>query len=197
MQLQKNQQIIEQIIFLPERTQEEHRREFQLFTDNFDLIWRNADIIINTPEFYYSYFHCAFISAMFMGNYYLRIGQLLHLWKQNTLVDTCDKCQGPLYIFCAGGSPLSGRNRCSGICGDCKKFSSISLPGCRRVMEALHFIKTNQNKRKVIRTKGQSFSWGEGLVGEAVPDEVIEEGIQPATFTDVVARLKQCEAGEK
>ena len=196
MELKDNQQIIEESLTLPKISQEERAAELQLLADNLDLIWRNADIIINTPEFYYSYFHCAFISVAFLGGYYLRLGQLVHLWKQNTLVVTCDECQGPLYIFGAGGSPLSGRNHCSGICGDCKKFSSKSLRGFRTVMEALDFIKKHQNKRKVIRTKGQSFSWGEGLVGEAVPDEAIGEGIQPATFTDVVARLKQYETGE-
>ena len=196
MQLQKNQRIIEQIIFLPERTQEEHRREFQLFTDNFDLIWRNDDLIINTLEFYYSYFQSAMISVAYFGGGYITIGQLLEAWKQNLLVDTCDKCQGVLYIFCAGGSPLSGSNGCLGICGDCKQVSQTRLQGIRTVIEALIFIKKNLNKRKILRTWGQHFSWKDGLVGSPVPDEVIEEGIEPVTFADVVTRLIQYETGD-
>jgi hypothetical protein len=51
------------------------------------------------------------------------------------------------------------------------------------------------NKQKILKTKGQYFSWKHGLVGKPVPDKVIESGVEPASVKELVERLRQFENG--
>jgi hypothetical protein len=195
MSLQENQKIIEKPIGLPKKSKEENSAEFQAFRDNFDLIMKHPDMIINTPELYFTSFSCAFVSLSYLGHYQVGIGHMLELWEQDLLIDTCDHCQGPLYIFSAGGSLLSGSNGCVGICGDCKKLSKKVLPSTLPILEALKHVKSKVNKQKILKTKGQYFSWKHGLVGKPVPDKVIESGVEPASVKELVERLRQFENG--
>ncbi len=191
MELQENQKIIEQIIQAPVSSEKDERKDFDLFRDNLDLILESADLIINTPELYYASFNAANINLAYLGGHQAPIGVLLQLWKDGILMGKCPKCYGKVYIFCAGGSPLSGSHSCLGICRDCRKISKIQLSSVGPIIEALKHLKANINKRKILRTKGQYFSWGDGLMGEPVPDEIIEEGIQPQTIKGLVTMLKQ------
>lgn len=190
MELQENQKIIEQIIPAPVSSEEDEVKDFELFRGNLELILENAKFIINTPELYYASFNGATINLAYMGGHQAPVGVLLELWNEGLLVDQCEKCNGSLYIFCAGGSPLSGQNKCSGICRNCKRVSKIELASIDPIIKALKHLKNNVNKKKVIRTKGQNFSWKDGIAGEPIPDKIVEGGVNPVNMMDLLERLK-------
>ena len=53
-----------------------------------------------------------------------------------------------------------------------------------------------KNKRKILRTRGQYFSWKHGLTGKPAPDRILEAGVQPATFKELVEEIQQREKDE-
>jgi len=191
MEIKENQQIIEQVITLPKKSKEENDIDFKLFRDNLDLILENTDLIINNPELFHTSFNRTSINLAYLGGNHAPLGVLLQLWRDGILVDECNVCSGKLYIFCAGGSPLSGSNGCIGICGACKAISKKSLPSTGPIIKSLECLKANLNKRKILRTKSQYFSWKNGLTGEVTPDEIIEEGVTPADMEELIFRLKK------
>jgi len=190
MELQQNQKIIESIIPPPGLSRTEKARERELFQNHFDLIQENADLIINTPELFYCTLHAACINLAYLGGYLTPLGVLLQLWRKGLLVDVCDHCRGDLYIFCAGGSPLSGTNKCSGLCRNCRTISGKSLPSTRPIVQALQKVKKNLNKKTILRTKGRYFSFKHGLTGSPVPDRILQEGVKPVRLEELLRRLQ-------
>lgn len=77
---------IGQIITLPKQTKQERREEFTLFKENFDLILRYSDLIIDTPRYFHSYLECSIIGLAYLGGYYAPTGALLQLWKKETYI---------------------------------------------------------------------------------------------------------------
>jgi hypothetical protein len=59
------------------------------------------------------------------------------------------------------------------------------------IFKALKQIKSHLNQQTILRTRGQYFSFKEGLAGEPVPDIVLEPGITPVSFEELLRRLKQ------
>jgi hypothetical protein len=190
MELQKNQKIIEEVVSPSEKSKEENTREFILFRENFNLILEYGDFIIKKPELYYSALSGFSINLAYFGGHQAPLGVLLELWRDGILVCQCEICGGKFYIFCAGGSPLSGTNRCTGICEKCKTVSSIQLSSTRPIIKALSHLKKNLNIRKILKTKGQHFSFKDGLVGEPIPDQIIEKSVIPATIEELINEIK-------
>lgn len=182
---------IRQLITLPEQPQESRQKELELFRENFDLILKNSDLIINKPRYFHSYLEASSIGLMHMGGHYAPLGALLQLWKNNEFIDKCDHCKGQLYLFHGGGSPLSGSNKCLGICRKCKTISRKSLPGVKSLVNALKHIKNNLNYQLIQQTKGEFFSFKDGLIGNPVPDKILEEGIIPVTITELISELQE------
>jgi hypothetical protein len=184
-------QTIGQIIALPKKTKQERRKEFVLFKENFDLILKYSELIINTPKYFHSYIESSTVSLAYMGGYYAHIGALLQLWEEDSFVDECNQCNGKLYFFQGGGSPLSGGNGCMGICGECGTILCKRLDGTKALMKAFDHVKYSLNTRLILRKKGQAFSFKDGLVGDPVPDKVIESGVEPVTMTELLADLRK------
>ncbi|MGM0611320.1 MAG: hypothetical protein ACQES5_09565 [Thermodesulfobacteriota bacterium] len=187
---------IDQIVTLPKQTKQEREKEFKYFKDNFNLILKYSALIINTPRYFHSYLECSIINLAYMGGYYAPIGALIQLWKKDIFVGKCQECSGKLYFFQGGGSLLSGSNRCMGICEKCGTVSCKKIFGIKELLKAFEHIKKNINTRSILRTKGQYFSFKEGLVGNPVPDKIIEAGIKPVTMTKLLNDLREVNGQE-
>lgn len=93
-----------------------------LCAEHFDLILQNTDRIIATKEFRNITFYGLGIKASFIERHRpLTLGELMFIWNKNQLI-AYDECCGPVYIFAASGSPLSGSHNYRGICSCYKKF---------------------------------------------------------------------------
>lgn len=107
----------------PKRNPEDAKRwqeENDLFIQNFQLIYDNAELIINTPE----YFHCecktAYLSTFYIGRGgKIPLGSLLLLWREGKLKEKCPSCGSDVFVFGEGGSPLSGAYSWWGFCPQC------------------------------------------------------------------------------
>ncbi len=190
MELKENQQVIEEIVTLPDKSKDDNAAEFELFRDNLDLVLNCSDLIISTPEYYHSHLIGLPVGLAYMGGYDPPLGALLELWAAGEFISVCDDCGGRLYLVQAGGSPLSGSNKVLGVCSWCKKSSCKTLSGTKAIFRALEHIKNNLNKRKKLRTKGQYFSFKDGLVGEPVPDQILQEAVSPVSISTLVHDIK-------
>ena len=190
MELEENQRVIEELVTLPDKSEEEKKAEFELLRDNLDLILKYSDLIISTPEYYHSHLIGMPVGLAYMGGYDPPLGALLELWTAVEFIDACDGCGGCLYLVQAGGSPLSGSNKALGICGGCKKKSCKTLSRVGSILIALDHIKKNLNIRKKIRTKGQYFSFKEGLAGQPVPDQILQEAVDPVSISSLIHDLQ-------
>ncbi len=191
MELKENQQVIEEIVTLPDKSKEEKAAEFDLFRDNFDLVLKHSDLIISTPEYYHSHLIGLPIGLAGMGGYVPPLGALLELWSANEFIDVCDSCGSKLYLLQAGGSPLSGSNKVLGICEECKKSYYKTLSSSGPIVKAHKHIKKNLNKRIKLRTKGQYFTFKYGLTGEPVPDQILKEAVSPISIDSLIQILKE------
>ncbi|ABW66074.1 hypothetical protein [Desulfosudis oleivorans] len=191
MTLGEKQTIIEKEVLLPKQSRKEKARDLQLLQENLELILKHQDMILASPELFHSGPVDAVIGLIYMGGHRAPIGVLLRLWQQDLLMALCPHCAGRLYIFSAGGSPLSGINRATGICASCKQFVRTGLPSIGMVLKALKELKASLNRQRILRTRGQYFSFKDGLAGEPVPDVILEPGITPVSFEELLCRLKQ------
>ncbi len=41
-------------------------------------------------------------------------------------------------------------------------------------------------KQKILRTRRPIFSWSKGLVGESVPDKVLEDVVKPVSLAELI-----------
>ena len=86
---------------------------------------------------------------------------------------------------------MSGSHSYSAICQQCENifygrggsFSKIYFP----IFDKLKEFPNTQTIR-IRRT--QKFSWGQGLVGEPTADEILEDGVHPINFTDLIQILE-------
>ena len=98
MELKENQQVIEEIVTLPDKSKEEKAAEFDLFRDNFDLVLKHSDLIISTPEYYHSHRIGLPIGLACMGGYVPPLGALLELWAAGEI-------KGTLYLSTHNPTP--------------------------------------------------------------------------------------------
>ncbi len=125
--------------FMSEQELKELRdKEDKLFAENMNLIMKNSEIIINTPEFFYCEFGSAWLSLAYIGgDGMIPLGVLLMLWKQEKLMDCCKHCGADVYIIGAGGSPLSGSHTWHGLCIDCRQYQIGSKESFREIASPL------------------------------------------------------------
>lgn len=184
--------IIEEPMPLPEKTDQERDHEWDLFLKFFPLIWARKNTILAKPEYFYVRFSTAYIGTTLTGMWHIPMGALILLWQDNKWKDTCPHCQGEVFIYAAGGSPLSGRHKYAGICAGCRE----QVTGRRESFGALmgpawEMRKSYQNKRKILRTKSRWFSWGNGMIGEEIPDTVLADGVHAVDLAELIDELKK------
>jgi hypothetical protein len=95
---------------------------YLLLMENMDFLMENYEILIDTPDYYFSPVPGAWISSAFVSRSRgeLFLGDLLTLWKNDLWTSLCPECGDSVYLLNAGGSPLSGRGGASGICKGCR-----------------------------------------------------------------------------
>jgi len=80
------------------------------------------DEIFDNPELYYVPIEGVGFGSSITGSTQLFLGDLLTLWQDEPWHTTCPKCNSQsLFIFGAGGSPLSGSGSAWGVCRECRE----------------------------------------------------------------------------
>jgi len=102
---------------------QEARKSYQLsLIDSFSLLSNYYDEILDNPELYYVPVNEIRFGSSITGSTKLFLGDLLTLWQDEPWHTTCPKCNSQsLFIFGAGGSPLSGSGSAWGVCKKCRK----------------------------------------------------------------------------
>jgi hypothetical protein len=192
-ELKENQEIIFQELPLPEESDAERAQNMQLFCDNLELIIANADLIMKRPEFFYIRHDWMLIGGIFVGSKNIPLGVLLKLWQSGRWIDECPGCGGIVYIFMAGGSPLSGSHYCHAVCLACRKIVNSKQVEAFTVLmqQAFDLCDRYSRKQKILRTRGPVFSWSKGLVGESVPVEILEDVVKPVSLAEMIEALKR------
>lgn len=183
---------IETEIPMPKKSKEEIRHDLEVFKENLKLILDNEERILQKPQLFHVRLHGLHFGSTTTGCTNLPIGVLLKLWREGHWRTRCMECGGNVYIFQAGGSLLSGRNSYSGCCLDCGR----DIHGHAETIgvfarPAIDIMKKYRNRRKIIRTDSQRFSWGKGIEGVPVEDEIIDAGIEAVGFEELIKILKR------
>lgn len=100
---------------------EERERQIRKIFGEIMLIYKNSELILSTPEYYFVRDEDIFISVAYLQPQPMTLGILLTHWKENRFCDDT-LCCGRVLKVTAGGSPLSGSNGWSGFCSKCGKF---------------------------------------------------------------------------
>lgn len=100
-------------------------REDDLLCANFALIIDNSAQIVNSPSKYFCSPTSCWLSAAYVGGGPLCLGFLLEGYSNGALLQNCPRCQQPAFIFCLGGSPLSGANFSTVFCRSCDEMTKI------------------------------------------------------------------------
>ena len=132
-----------------------------------------------------------YISLAFLGDYNIPLGALLELWEQGLLIDFCDQCHSKLYIYNAGGSPLSGRNQCLGLCLNCGDVVNKSINSMGTLVQALKYVKDRQNVQVIKKIKRQYFSFSKGLDGEPDAEQIVNEGVTPVSIFQLIQEVRK------
>ncbi len=189
--LADNQTIVYEELPLPEESEEEACKNRQLLCDNIELFLANAELILNTPEYYQIRHSWSYIGSSYIGSRNIPLGLFLQLWQNDLCLGECPHCNGKAYIFQAGGSILSGYYHYNAVCPACREIVSNSLDrGLPALVKpAIDLYNTSIQKRKILRTKGPRFSWGKGVVGEQVPDQILKDVVEPVRLATMIEGL--------
>lgn len=159
---------------------------------NIPLLLANIDTVMQNKEYFFCTILQVFASTAFYGpNGPIPLGVLLQLWRDGEMKTECPSCQGELYIYNFGGSPLSGSNYYNGFCaecgvrhhGTCKNFQDLYQP-------AWNLMKQNPNEAVIEKGRQPVFSWGAGITGEAIPDKVIKDKIAGTDIFSLVGAIQ-------
>jgi hypothetical protein len=191
-ELKENQEIIFQELPLPEESDAERAQNMQLFCDNLEMIIANADLIMERPEFFYIRHDWMLIGGIYVGSKHIPLGVLLKLWQSGRWIGECPDCGSRAYIFKAGGSPLSGSHYCHAVCPVCREVLNSKQAETFTVLmkQAFDLCDRYSRKQKILHTRGPVFSWSKGLVGESVPDVILEDVVKPVSLAGMIEALK-------
>ncbi len=115
--------LLEQPAVAENSSDTEARKSYQLsLVDSFPLLSKYYDEILDNPELYYVPINEIHFGSSITGSTKLFLGDLLTLWQDEPWHTTCPKCNSQsLFIFGAGGSPLSGSGSAWGVCKKCRE----------------------------------------------------------------------------
>jgi len=102
---------------------QEARKSYRLsLIDSLPLLSNYYDEVFGNPELYYVPVNEIRFGSTITGSTKLFLGDLLTLWQDEPWHTTCPKCNSQsLFIFGAGGSPLSGSGSAWGVCKKCRE----------------------------------------------------------------------------
>jgi hypothetical protein len=175
-----------------DRPAETKEAESKLFAENLGLILDKAQVIIDTPRYFFCTFDSAFISVMFVHGGMIPLGVLSLLWQKGNLRAACRHCGGEVYIYGTGGSPLSGSHSAWGCCLACGKYNRVQVEHFSEIWAPLaEAIRDNPNEAVIEKGKRPKFSWSKGLEGETTPDKVIKAKVEAVTLAQLIKELKE------
>ena len=108
----------------------EERLSYRLaLVDYFPHLLKYYDEARKNSEIYYIPVETTLFSCAYLANTKLHFGDLLTLWQSEPWHTTCPECNSQsLFIFGAGGSPLTGSGSAWGVCCQCRKDISGIQP---------------------------------------------------------------------
>ena len=102
------------------------RKEKELLRTYLTSIVAHSDLIQADEEMRYALIsEYALAGGMYIGGGYLPLGLLLDFWQWNQFTEMCSVCDSKVYLYGAGGSPLSGSGSMWGICIGCPEESKF------------------------------------------------------------------------
>lgn len=182
--------VIEVNVPVPDKTKVEQCNDYKLLVENIPLLMSHVEVVVNRAEFFHIRFEFMYLGTSLSGTTYLPLGVVLELWKNDKWIGKCPNCGSKVYIIHAGGFPMSGTHQYSGFCGPCGKQVYNRLSSFGELLWPVYSKKKCSNRRKILKTYGRFFSWKYGLIGEDVPDVVIEEGVFPVEISELISYLK-------
>lgn len=105
-----------------ESPEERKARDREYFFSRFGWFWERRGTILAMPEIYGVRPLFSGLSLAYIGGGPLSLGALFRLWGMGRWTAVCPECGGEAFIYFAGGSPLSGANRCEAYCTDCGTY---------------------------------------------------------------------------
>lgn len=176
----------------PHISAENREEEMKVVCENFEVILENFKRIVENEQYFFCQIGAAFLSMPWIGpDGPIPLGALVLLWQKGKLIKKCPDCGGNVYVFGAGGSPLSGAHSWWGVCRRCageksqrggNGFHTIWMPIREMLVEY-------PNKPIVKKGKRQYFTWGQGLTGEATPDIIIKEKVHGVNIKTLIQEL--------
>ncbi len=165
--------------------------ETKLFRENLPLLLEKADVIINTPRYFFCTFDSAFIPLMFIHGGMIPLGILSLLWQQGKLKAICEFCGGEVYIYGLGGSPLSGSHSARGCCKDCARYNKVIVDHFPDLWKPLiEAIQAYPNEEIIEKGERPIFSWSQGLVGNTTPDKVSKAKVEAVSLAEIIKDLQ-------
>lgn len=184
-------EVVEEDVPVPENTKVEQCDEYKILVENIPLLMSHVEVVVNRAEFFHIRFGFMHLGTTISGTTYLPLGIILGLWENYNWIGKCRDCGSKVYITSAGGSGLSGSHHYSGFCTTCVKHFYGHFSSFGELRGPVHSIKNNfSNRRKILKTHGKFHSWKYGLIGEDVPDVVVDEGVVPAEISELISYLK-------
>ena len=103
-------------------------KEKELLRTHLTSIVAHSDLIQADEEMRYALIsEYALAGGMYIGGGYLPLGLLLDFWKQDQFTEICSACDSKVYLYSAGGSPLSGSGSMGGTCIECSDESKFAF----------------------------------------------------------------------
>jgi hypothetical protein len=177
----------------PHISAENRQEEIKVVCENFEVILKNFKRIVENEQYFFCQIGAAYLSTAWIGpDGPIPLGALVLLWQKGKLIKECPDCGGNVYVFGAGGSPLSGTTSWWGVCRRCAGwksqrrgigFGTICVPIREMLVEY-------PNKPIVKKGKRQYFTWGQGLTGETTPDIIIKEKVHGVDIKTLIEELK-------
>lgn len=184
--------------YAPDTPAEKRMEEIKVLCEHFEVILKNFKKILENEQYFFCQIGAAFLSMPWIGpDGPIPLGVLVLLWQKRKLIKKCPDCGGKVYVFGAGGSPLSGTHGWWGVCRICAgKKSQRGGSGFRIIwMPIQEMLKKYPNKSIVKKGKRPYFTWRHGLTGETTPDIIIKEKVQGVDIKTLIEELNYAGLG--
>ena len=165
-----------------------HNRQWQLLTDNFELLLANKDKIYANPELFYCKTE-AITGSSFTGGMRIDLGVLFKLYDEGRFKISCNDCDDEIYLLTmAGGLSM---NHYTGYCLNEKSLKSGSVKNyfSKVVIPAIEIIRRYPNVDIKLPAVHPKFSWSKGNVGEYIPEKIIKKAITGESLDNIIASL--------
>ncbi len=170
-------------------------REFQLFSQNIDLILKHEQAILACSNYFFCSLPFAYSSWLYCsGDGQLFLGYLLLAWKTDIFIEQCPDCNQKVVITSFTGSPLTGSNGWTGICCTCQQIiNGKHSAAFRRRMDFV--LKLRQAFPATVQEKqeydGFDFSWGEPSLKPVRKTRIVATPVaDPVTLEILIKELK-------